>query len=101
MRFNENNVTTYLSELEEYVSNLITFLAWKSNDRHFQHSSLALDLLQPKEFDKGPMTIDAPTAIEFNQTEEETDIGDDLITDPQAKIRQMEELLNKKKTTMK
>ena len=96
MRFNENNVTTYLSELEVYVSNLITFLAWKSNDPNFQHSSLALDLLQPKEFDKGPMTIDAPTTNEFNATEEETDLGDDLITDPQAKIRQMEALLSRK-----
>lgn len=82
MRFNENNVTVYLAELEEYVSNLITFLSWKGNDRYFQHSSLALEALQPKEFDKGPPTIDAPQTNDFTEHEAETDIGDDLITDP-------------------
>ncbi len=28
-QFNENNVTLYLAELEEYISLLITYLAYK------------------------------------------------------------------------
>jgi hypothetical protein len=36
-------VTTYLAELEEYMSNLIMFLSWKNNDRYFQYASLVLE----------------------------------------------------------
>jgi len=32
VQFNENNVTLYLSELEEYVSQFITYLAQREKD---------------------------------------------------------------------
>lgn len=87
LKFNENNVTTYLSELEEYVTHLISFLFWRHNENNFQYASLDLDGMKKKDFEQGPPTIEAPNTNDFHNQEDETDIGDDLVTDPQAKIR--------------
>jgi hypothetical protein len=42
-QFNENNVTMYLAELEEYVSLLITYLAYKQENPDAAISSLSLE----------------------------------------------------------
>lgn len=41
--FNENNVTLYLSELEEYISNFIIFLAQRDKNPDAPISALSLD----------------------------------------------------------
>jgi len=61
--FNESNVTLYLAELEEYVSNLITFLAQREKNPDAPISALSLDAMANKEFEKGPLAIDSmPTS---------------------------------------
>ena len=56
-QFKENNVTLYLAELEEYVSLLITYLAYKQENPDAAISSLSLDRMNNKEFDKGPANV--------------------------------------------
>jgi hypothetical protein len=58
MQFNENNVTLYLSELEEYISNFITFLAQREKNPDAPISALSLDAMANKEFEKGPLLIE-------------------------------------------
>jgi len=41
--FNENNVIPYLAELEEYISALITFAAYKRDDPNAAISSVPLE----------------------------------------------------------
>ncbi len=55
--FNENNVTFYLAELEEYIAILITFMAYKQSNPDAAISSLSLDKMALKEFDKGPINV--------------------------------------------
>lgn len=56
--FNENNVTLYLAELEEFISNFITFLAQKEKNPDAPVSALSLDQMNNKEFDKGPLAVE-------------------------------------------
>lgn len=55
--FNENNVTLYLAELEEYISLLITYLAYRQENPDAAISSLSLERMIHKEFDKGPSNV--------------------------------------------
>jgi hypothetical protein len=43
VQFNENNVTMYLAELEEYISMLITYLAYRQENPDAAISSLSLE----------------------------------------------------------
>jgi hypothetical protein len=43
--FNENNIIPYLAELEEYISALITFVAYKRDDPNAAISSVPLEKL--------------------------------------------------------
>ena len=56
-QFNENNVTMYLAELEEYVSLLITYLAYKQENPDAAISSLSLERMIQKDFEKGPANV--------------------------------------------
>lgn len=53
VQFNENNVTLYLSELEEYISTFITFLAQKNKTSYPSIQALPLDTIGIKDFSKG------------------------------------------------
>ncbi len=57
-QFNENNVTHYLAELEEFISSFITYLAQKEKQPDATISALGLDGMQNKEFEKGPIFIE-------------------------------------------
>jgi hypothetical protein len=50
--FNDKNVTSFLSEVEEYISNLITYIAYKGENPNAAISSIPLEKLGVKEFDK-------------------------------------------------
>ena len=56
-QFKENNITLYLSELEEYISLLITYMAYKKTDPSAPISTLNLEKMAQKEFDKGPQNV--------------------------------------------
>jgi hypothetical protein len=43
--FNENNIILYLAELEEYISSLITYVAFKRDDPNAAISSVPLERL--------------------------------------------------------
>lgn len=43
--FNENNIVMYLAELEEYISSLITYVAFKKDDPNAAISSVPLERL--------------------------------------------------------
>jgi hypothetical protein len=43
--FNESNVIMYLAELEEYISSLITYVAFKRDDPNAAISSVPLEKL--------------------------------------------------------
>jgi hypothetical protein len=58
--FNENNITMYLSELEEYFATLITYIATQRGDNNAAISSIPLDMLHDKQFDKRQIEITAP-----------------------------------------
>ena len=71
-QFNENNVTVYLAELEEFISNFITFMAQREKNPDAPISALSLDAMNNKEFDKGPMAIEnIPNSNSFNNNFED------------------------------
>lgn len=49
-QFNEGNIVMYLSELEEYISNFITYVANKRGDPHPAIAGVPLDRLTFKQF---------------------------------------------------
>jgi len=56
-QFNENNVTIYLAELEEYIALLITYIAYRQESHDAAVSALSLERMVNKEFDKGPANV--------------------------------------------
>lgn len=65
--FTENNIVSYLAELEEYISSLITYNAFKREDPNAAISSIPLDQLQEKQFVKKKDQFDAPIDYTINQ----------------------------------
>lgn len=64
--FTENNVVQYLAELEEYVSSLITYTAFKRDEPNAAVSAIPLDKLPLKEFNKKDMAIDPSVDAHWN-----------------------------------
>lgn len=50
--FTENNIVQYLAELEEYISSLITYTAFKRDEPNAPISSIPLEKLSNKDFSK-------------------------------------------------
>jgi len=78
-QFNESNIIPFLAELEEYISALITFVAYKRDDPNAAISSVPLEKLPYKDFNRRELAIDAPYKIEkdVSMTAAHTDVGDD------------------------
>jgi hypothetical protein len=93
--FNENNVTLYLSELEEYISCFITFLAQREKNPDAPISALSLDNMANKDFEKATGAIEVPSAHDFAGIDDETAEGDDVVTNPKDLYRKYEELASK------
>ena len=64
--FNESNVIQYLAELEEYISSLITYQAFKRDDPNAAISAIPLEKLNQKDYKQNIMSIDAPVNYEIN-----------------------------------
>lgn len=63
--FTENNIVSYLAELEEYICSLVTYTAHKRDDPNAAISAIPLDRLDKKDHDLKPLAIDAPTQPEI------------------------------------
>lgn len=74
-QFNENNITLYLAELEEYFASLITYTAVQNGDQHAAISSVPLEVLTEKNFDKKELHIDVP--YDTNRVGDTSTVGDD------------------------
>lgn len=88
--FNENNVIQYLAELEEYISLFITYLAYKQENPDAAISSLSLEKMAIKEFDKNQLNIDAPSSQEVMMADD-MDTEDEVTTDPRQLYKRFEE----------
>lgn len=100
-QFNENNVTTYLAELEEYISALITYVAYKRDDPNAAISSVPLEKLPQKEFNKKQIAIDAPvdTERDASMMAARTEVGgddEDMIMDSKQLYMKFLDMVSKK-----
>ena len=55
--FNESNIVQYLAEVEEYISSLITYSAFKRDDPNAAVSAIPLDKLNQKDFNRKDLTV--------------------------------------------
>ena len=94
-QFNENNVTMYLTELEEYISAFITYLAQREKHADAHVSALPLDIMTQKDFKADPIAIDAPNITDIGSVLEDETNDEDIITNPAEKYRKFEELAQK------
>lgn len=98
--FNEQNIIWYLAELEEYISSLITFVAVKRDDPNAAISSVPLERLNYKEFNKKEITIDAPIDTERDTTiGARTEVGDndeEVIVDSKQLYMKFLDMVGKK-----
>lgn len=74
--FTENNIVNYLAELEEYISSLITYTAFKRDDPNAPISSIPLENLNAKDHQKKVMTIEAPIDYQINPSADVPTSGD-------------------------
>jgi len=65
--FSENNIIGYLAELEEYIGSLITYVAFKRDEPNAAISTIPLEHLKQKDFNKKEMAIEVPVTYEINQ----------------------------------
>ena len=93
-QFNEQNVTMYLAELEEYSSMLITYLAYKNEMPDAAVSALSLDQMIEKDKEGGPLHIDAPSTNDVNVSED-AETEDEFITNGRDLYKRFENLVSK------
>ena len=89
-QFNENTVTHYLTELEEYIAHFITHLNHREKNPDAHISALPLDIMTNKEFTKDPMAIEAPNAQDFQEDDATAD--EEIVTKAADKYRKYEEM---------
>ncbi len=81
--FTEGNITTYLAELEEYISSLITYTAHKKGDPNASIASIPFYKLTLKDWTAREMSIepafDVTVATTADQEEEEGSIDINLL----------------------
>lgn len=74
--FNNKNVTMFLAELEEYISELITHNEYKKSNPNAAISAIPLEKLHPKTNDKGGLRPDLPSKEDVQITGDAQD-GDE------------------------
>lgn len=97
-QFNENNVITYLTELEEYMSLFITYMSHREKNPDAPISSLPLNMMENKDFQKdgnGAIMYDFPSAGEYFQVGDDTTAEEDLMTKEADIYRYFEGLVAK------
>jgi vacuolar-type H+-ATPase subunit I/STV1 len=91
-QFNENNVISYLAELEEYISLFITYLAYKQENPDAAISSLSLEKMAIKEFDKDKLIIDAPNSNDIGMMNDDMETEDEITVDPRQLYKRFEDM---------
>ena len=72
--FTENNIVQYLAEVEEYISSLITYTAFKNEKDDAAITYIPLENLEPKDHNKAQITLqkgEAPMGIEIRDVDDE------------------------------
>lgn len=72
--FTENNIVQYLAEVEEYISSLITYTAFKNEKDDAAITYIPLENLEPKDHNKAQITLqkgEAPMGIEIANVDDE------------------------------
>lgn len=86
VQFNENNITLYLSELEEYFATLIAYQAGQKGESNPAISSVPLEALNDKDFNKKLLQIQVPFEADEKKDKDgaSTNAGetDEVETDP-------------------
>lgn len=59
-QFTENNIVSFLAELEEYICSLITYTAFKRDDINAAISAIPLERLINKDFNKKEIAVSLP-----------------------------------------
>lgn len=95
VQFNENNVTLYLSELEEFISTFITFLAQRNKTSYPSIQALPLDTIGIKDFSKGHVQIDTSMPAEYAHIVEEADTEDEYVTNPRDLFKKFNDIAAK------
>lgn len=90
--FNENNVISYLAELEEYISLFITYLAYKQENPDAAISSLSLEKMAIKEFDKDKLNIEAPNSNDIGMMNDDMETEDEITVDPRQLYKRFEDM---------
>lgn len=95
--FNNKNVTLFLAELEEYISELITHNEYKKNNPNAAISAIPLEKLQPKTKERTGLKPDIPSKEDIKVTEEiqETDEDKELIFKGKDLYKKFEDLVKK------
>ena len=100
-QFNESNITHYLAELEEYFSSLITYTAKQRGDQDYIISSVPIEALNEKDFNRKELNIDAPYEADEKRGDDastvggETVTGDEIVTDPRSLYNKFQTLLDR------
>lgn len=99
--FNNKNVTLFLAELEEYISELITHNEYRKNNPNAAISAIPLDKLHPKTQDKAGQKLELPSKDEIKITGEvqEGDEDKELVIKGKDLYKKFEDLVKKNQIT--
>lgn len=84
-----------MTELEEYISTFITYLAQREKHADPQVSALPLDLMTSKDFKPQEFAVNAPDLTDIGSILEEETNDNDIVTKPSDIYRRYEELAQK------
>jgi coiled-coil domain-containing protein 63/114 len=97
--FNETNVVQYLAELEEYISSLITYAAFKKEEPYAAISAIPFEKLTKKDFEKNKLNVDAPTNTQFESGNEGPGAEDEAIVSSKDLFKRFHYLVKNNKIT--
>lgn len=99
--FNNKNVTLFLAELEEYISELITHNEYRKNNPNAAISAIPLERLHPKGQDKGGQKPELPSKEEIQITGDiqEGDEDKELVISGKDLYKKFEDMVKKNQIT--
>jgi chromosome segregation ATPase len=99
--FNNKNITLFLAELEEYISELITHNEYRKNNPNAAIAAIPLEKLHPKSLDKGTTKPELPSKDEIKITEDAVEQEDDkeIVISGKDLYKKFEDLVKKNQIT--
>jgi hypothetical protein len=99
--FNNKNVTLFLAELEEYISELITHNEYRKNNPNAAISAISLEKLYPKQTEKSRIKPELPSKeeIQINGDGAEVEEDKELVISGKDLYKKFEDMVKKKKIT--